>query len=171
MKQATLQSGKIKIYTDHEPHIALGTLKYSGIAIDKIASTNGFSKKNGIEQHKKIIDSKKDKLSLPLVNIKSFEQHYIIEIYIPGIQKQDMEVGIDKNVLYIKVAKKKSNWDNNITYLMKEFNYDYIEREINLPKNSEPSLAQIEFHDGTLVINIPKTKHEVLMITSLLAIH
>jgi HSP20 family protein len=171
MKQAALHSGKIKIYTDHEHHIELGKLNHNGFVHHEIELHDESSQKNGITQHKKIVESKKNKVSLPLVNIKSFNEHYIIEIYIPGIQKQDLEVGIEQNVLYVKVAKKKSEWDSKIKYLMKEFNYDYIEREINLPKDSEPSLAQIEFHEGTLIINIPKIKNEVLMINCLLAIH
>jgi HSP20 family protein len=171
MKQEASCSGKIKIYTDHDHHIELGTLNHDGIELKEIDLNDELSQLNEIIQQKKIVNSTKNKVSLPLVNIKSFDKHYIIEIYIPGIQKQDLEVGIESNVLFVKVAKKKSEWDSKINYLMKEFNYDYIDREINLPKDSEPSLAQIEFHEGTLIINIPKTKNEVLMINCLLSIH
>ncbi len=171
MKQETSCSGKIKFYTDHELHIELGTLNHDGIELKGIYLNDELSQINETIQQKKIVNSTKNKVSLPLVNIKSFDKHYIIEIYIPEIQKQDLEVGIESNVLFVKVAKKKSEWDSKIAYLLKEFNYDYIDREINLPKDSEPSLAQIEFHDGTLIIYIPKTKNEVLMINCLLSIH
>jgi len=166
MKQAALHSGKIKIYTDHDHHIDLGLFNHNGIP-----SPAELSQKNGKTQLKKIVEPKKNKVSIPLVNIKSLDKLYVIEIYIPGVQRQDLEVGIVENVLYVKVAKKKSEWDSSINFFMKEFDYDYIEREITLPKDSEPSLAQIEFHEGTLILNIPKTKNEVLLINCLLAIH
>jgi hypothetical protein len=56
MKQEASCSGKIKIYTDHEHHIELGTLKHDGIELKGIDLNDELSQLNEIIQQKKIVN-------------------------------------------------------------------------------------------------------------------
>jgi HSP20 family protein len=138
-----------------------GKLKICSAENNRFA-TNGNSKKSNFTEGKNIY--------VPLVNMTSFANNYIIEIYIPGIKKQDLKVDLEKNILTIKILKKNHFIDNKGSFILNEFNYNFDDREIDMPTDAETCLAQVEYHDGIIVMNIPKTTKEVILFTSPIAV-
>lgn len=138
-----------------------GKLKICSYESNRLA-TNGDSTKN------KCIEGKN--IYVPLVNITYFASNYIIEIYIPGIKKQHLKVDLEKNILTIKIQKKNHFFEDKGSSILNEFNYNFDDREIDMPTDAETCLAQVEYHDGIIVMNIPKTTKEVILFTSPIAV-
>jgi HSP20 family protein len=138
-----------------------GKLKICSAESNRFA-TNGNNKKNTFIEGKNIY--------VPLVNMTSFANNYIIEIYIPGVKKQDLKVDLEKNILTIKILKKNHFIDDKGSFILNEFNYNFDDREIDMPTDAETCLAQVEYHDGIIVMNIPKTTKEVILFTSPIAV-
>lgn len=138
-----------------------GKLKICSAEANRI-SNNGNIKKTKLPDAKHYYS--------PLVNITAFANNYIVEVYIPGIRKQDIKVDLEKNTLIIKILKRNHVTENNGKFVLNEFNYDFEEREIEIPIDAETALAQVEYHDGMIVMNIPKTTKEVMLFTSPIAV-
>ena len=74
-----------------------------------------------------------------------------------GIDKEDLDIHIKKNVLVIRAEKEISG----------ESNHSFM-RQFLIPKNTDRSGITAEFEDGVLIVTIPKpTKdnHEIQQIT------
>ena len=83
-----------------------------------------------------------------------------LNINLKGIDKEDIDIHIKKNVLIIKAEKHTSSESN---YSKQSFIQQFL-----IPKNADRSGITAEFEDGLLIVTIPKpTKdsHEIQQIT------
>ena len=83
-----------------------------------------------------------------------------ITITLKGIDKEDLDIHIKKNVLVIKAEKQTSG---ESAHSRKSFVQQFL-----IPKNTDRSGITAQFEDGVLVVTIPKPtkdKHEIQQIT------
>ncbi len=100
--------------------------------------------------------------TLPAVNIKEDNEGYQIELAVPGFDKKDFEINLDRHVLTVSSSKetKSENVDN--AYTRKEFSYSSFKRSFNLPESADESKVSAEYDNGILTVQIPKKEEAKL---------
>jgi HSP20 family protein len=93
--------------------------------------------------------------SRPAVNIAENDQAYKIELAVPGLSKQDIEVKIDKDLLIVSARKSQTNEENE-KYTRREFNYFEFERSFLLPETVDNTAITASTENGILVITLTK---------------
>eukprot|EP00835_Amoeboradix_gromovi_P007148 NODE_1102_length_1159_cov_0.287736.p1 type:complete len:161 gc:universal NODE_1102_length_1159_cov_0.287736:665-183(-) len=75
---------------------------------------------------------------------------------LPGIQKKDVDVKIDNNILSIRAERKQEREKKEGTSLVTEKRYGSMERNIMLPETCDADSANAEFENGVLKLTFPK---------------
>jgi len=94
--------------------------------------------------------------SIPSVNIMESPADFKIELAVPGINKNDFKIEVDKGILTISAEKKEEVNDENQRYTRKEFSYSSFKRSFSLPDQADAEKVAAEYKDGVLMLNIPK---------------
>jgi len=105
----------------------------------------------------KILPESKIGSSHLAVDIKEDKDNYIIKADFPGINKEDIQVSIDNNVLTIEAEYDESKEDKEgEKYLRQERRYGKYSRSFNLGDNVDEAKIIAEFDRGVLSLQIPK---------------
>ncbi len=94
----------------------------------------------------------------PVVDVYETDQDLVVKAELPGVKKENLEVSIRDNALYIKGEKKEEKEEKTETYHRVERVYGRFERTIPLPTDVKLESAKAEFKDGVLEIRIPKAE-------------
>lgn len=102
-----------------------------------------------------VVTDKPKKFTYPPANVIKEENKYILSIAIPGVNKKDVTINIEKNKLTIK-----SNVEDNAEtkYRLREFNYAKFERVFTLSDDADIDNISAKFEKGILSITIPTIK-------------
>jgi HSP20 family protein len=98
--------------------------------------------------------------SMPAVNIRESEKNFILELAVPGIDKKDLKIDINDDVLTISSETKSENEENNDGYKRKEFSYSTFCRSFYLPENVNREKIGASYKDGILNVELPKMEEE-----------
>ncbi|MBW7869189.1 MAG: Hsp20/alpha crystallin family protein [Brumimicrobium sp.] len=90
------------------------------------------------------------------VNILERENDYVVELAVPGINKQDINIEIDGNKLSISGEAKAQNEVKEENYTLREFSYGSFRRSFTLPKDIDVQSVQADYIDGVLRVIVPK---------------
>ncbi|MDU1904453.1 MAG: Hsp20/alpha crystallin family protein [Dysgonomonas sp.] len=95
---------------------------------------------------------------LPATNVKENEKEFKLELSVPGFDKEDFNIEIDKNVLKISARKEVKNEekDENDKILRQEFGYSSFSRSFMIPENVDTEHIAAKQKDGILEISLPK---------------
>ncbi len=98
-------------------------------------------------------------------NIINQEKAYVIELLIPGIDKKELNIALEKDILTIKANREETNGED-IRYTTKEFNIRNFERKFKLSDKVEKDKIEAKLENGILRLFIPKaaevyTKHQI----------
>ena len=94
--------------------------------------------------------------SIPAVNIKESETDFKLELFAPGLKKEDFNIEIDQNTLSISSEKQTETEDNNEKYSRKEFSYTSFKRTFNLPETVNFDAIDAHYDNGILNLRLPK---------------
>lgn len=103
--------------------------------------------------------------SMPAVNIREDEKNYILELAVPGIDKNDLKIDINDDVLTISSETKNEAEENKDGYKRKEFSYSSFCRSFYIPENTNREKIEANFKDGILTVGLPKQEEEKNKIT------
>lgn len=117
--------------------------------------------------------------ALPPANIIEEEKNFRIEMAVPGYQKSDFDLELDKDLLTVglkgeeqksenpgegqnkesqnKESQKNEN-ENSSRYIKREFGYDGFCRSFRLSDKVDKENIEAKYENGILKISIPKTK-------------
>lgn len=98
----------------------------------------------------------KNWFSAPKVNIKEDEGAFHVEVAAPGLNKENFEIKVEKEVLIVKASKEAGTEEKEDTYYRKEFSFGVFERRFRLPETVNVEDIQAEYTGGILTINLPK---------------
>ncbi|WP_373031117.1 Hsp20/alpha crystallin family protein [Sulfurovum sp.] len=96
---------------------------------------------------------------LPFANLaqnKSGDFH--VEIDMPGIKKEDIDVRIDNNILTVSGERKMKKEVKKKDYYHMESSFGRIERSFSLPKGIDQDKINAKYKDGRLVIDLEREK-------------
>lgn len=103
--------------------------------------------------------------SMPAVNIREDEKNYFLDLAIPGIDKKDLKIDINEDVLTISSEVKSENEENRDGYKRKEFSYSSFCRSFYIPENADKDKIEAGYKDGVLSVTLPKHEEEKSKIT------
>jgi len=98
--------------------------------------------------------------SMPAVNIREDEKNYVLELAVPGIEKKDLKIDINEDVLTISSENKSESEESRDGYKRKEFSYSSFCRSFYIPENANRDKIEASYKDGILTVELPKQEEE-----------
>ncbi len=96
----------------------------------------------------------------PATNIIEHENHFQLDLAVPGLNKEDFKIDIENNVLTVSSEKEEKNEESNNNYTRKEFVYGCFNRSFSLPKSINTESIEATYTNGILQIVLPKKEEE-----------
>ncbi len=93
---------------------------------------------------------------MPAIDIAENNGNIEVRAEIPGVNKEDLKVTIDGDVLSIAGERKQESETKDKKYHRIERHYGKFRRTINLPYAVETDKVKATYKDGILTITIPK---------------
>jgi len=102
---------------------------------------------------------------IPAVNIKEDEKNYFLELAVPGLDRKDLKIDINEDVLTVSSEIKNEAEENKDGYKRKEFSYSSFCRSFYIPENVNRDKIEANYKDGVLSVGLPKQEEEKNKIT------
>ena len=95
----------------------------------------------------------------PAVDVRESEKELRLEVELPGINPEEVEVTADNGVLTIRGDKKteRKEGDEESRYHVVERSYGTFMRSFQLPQGLDESKIEADYNNGILAIHLPKT--------------
>ena len=94
---------------------------------------------------------------LPFANLaKKGSDAFVIEIDLPGVEKKDIDLQIEDNLLTVKATRKMKNEVKKEDYYLLESNFGLISRTFVLPDGIDKNRIGADYVDGRLQITLEK---------------
>lgn len=95
----------------------------------------------------------------PAVDVRETDKELRLEVELPGINPDDVELTAENGVLTVHGEKKteRKEGDDESRYHMIERSYGTFTRSFQLPQGLDESKIQADYNHGILSIHIPKT--------------
>ena len=94
----------------------------------------------------------------PTLDLREDEKHFYAQLELPGMQKEEIKISLEENVLSIRGEKKKEELLDKDEYLLVERNFGVFERRLRLPQEIKEDAISADIENGILKIMIPKTE-------------
>ena len=131
--------------------------------MDIVKSTKNIA--NEIEKGVEVVAKKTadafDNLAshLPFSNIaKKEDSTFHLEVDLPGVKKDDIDIKIEDNILVVSAVRKYKNELTKDDYYICESSFGKIERRYSLPESIDTDKVDAKFENGRLEIELEKTK-------------
>ncbi len=94
---------------------------------------------------------------LPFANLaRRGNDTFVIEIDLPGVDKEDIDLQIEENLLTVKATRKMKNEVKKEDYYLVESNFGLISRTFVLPDGIDTGKIDARYEDGRLIITLEK---------------
>lgn len=97
----------------------------------------------------------------PAVNILESEKDFQLEFLVPGWEKSDFRIQVEKNILTVEAEVKKAESpegakENEITYRRREFGKNNFKRSFEIPETVNAEAIDAKYVNGILTLTLPK---------------
>ena len=113
------------------------------------------SLEKGYEKGKEVLSNVASHLPFAY-QAKKKDGDFHIEIDLPGVRKEDIEVKIDNNILTVSGERKMKKEVKRSDYYLMESSFGRIERSFTIPKGIDQDKINAEYKDGRLTIDLVK---------------
>ena len=93
------------------------------------------------------------------VNIKENDNGYNLEFNVPGRNKEDFKINVDKGLLTVSYDKKE-DVEKDVKSIRKEFSFSSFKRSFTLDEKINAEGIEAKYENGILRVSLPK-KEEV----------
>jgi len=94
---------------------------------------------------------------LPFANLaKKGSDAFVIEVDLPGVEKEDIELKVEENLLTISAARKMKHEVKEEDYYLCESSFGMISRSFVLPEGIDRERVDARYEDGRLYITLEK---------------
>jgi len=95
----------------------------------------------------------------PAVDVRETESELTLEVELPGIQPEDVDITAENGVLTLRGEKRseRKEGDEGSRYHMVERSYGSFVRSFQLPPGLDDSKIEASYNDGILSVQIPRT--------------
>ena len=94
--------------------------------------------------------------AIPEANISEDENKYQIELAVPGLEKKEIKVEIDKDILKVRHESQEKKENENQRYSRREFRYKGFTRTFIIPESVDDSKLKAKYENGILILELPK---------------
>ncbi len=94
---------------------------------------------------------------VPLCDMVDKGDKYEIQLEVPGIEKEKVNVKTTKNSLEITGEQSEKTEDKGKNYVYNERSYRSFSRRIPIPEEIVPSKVTAKMNNGILLVDLPKT--------------
>lgn len=98
--------------------------------------------------------------SMPAVNIREDDKKFILDLAVPGMDKKDLKIDINEDVLTVSSESKHESEENREGYKRKEFSFSSFCRSFRIPENVDSNKIEANYTDGILTVNLPKMEED-----------
>ena len=129
--------------------------------IVKSAKEIGSDIEKGVEVMTRKLSDAYDNLAshLPFSNLaKKADSSFHLEVDLPGVKKEDVEIKIEDGVLSVSAIRKYKNELTKENYYVCESAFGKFERRYALPESVDTQKVDAKLSDGRLTIELQKTK-------------
>ncbi|MFO7575852.1 MAG: Hsp20/alpha crystallin family protein [Bacteroidales bacterium] len=99
-------------------------------------------------------------ITKPAVNIKEDEKKYSLELAVPGIDKKDIKIEVNEDILTVSMEQKQENEEEGSGYKRREFSYSSFCRSFYLPDDTNREKIDASYKDGILTVDLHKTEEK-----------
>ncbi|MDH3886404.1 MAG: Hsp20/alpha crystallin family protein [Desulfobacterales bacterium] len=92
----------------------------------------------------------------PRSDASALEDYYEINVELPGVKTEDVDVSVDDNSLTVRGEKRYEREEAGRTYFFSEREYGSFQRTFRLPPDADSEKIDAEFSDGILRLSIAK---------------
>lgn len=93
----------------------------------------------------------------PSCDISETEKYYLIQLDVPGVKKDDLQIEINNRVLKVSGQRDETRESKNDEKLLRfERSYGKFSRSFSLPESLDSEGVEAHFDNGVLQIAIPK---------------
>lgn len=94
----------------------------------------------------------------PLLDIVDEKEHLKVQVELPGVKKDDIEVEVRDNALTIKAEVKEEQKREDKGYFYQERRYQAFNRSLRLPAEVDPDKTDATYTNGILEVVLKKKK-------------
>lgn len=94
----------------------------------------------------------------PAVDIAEHEDAYRVNVELPGVEKNDVSITLESNILTIRGTKKQEKEEKGREYHRVERSYGSFHRSFTLPTSVKADKIDAVFKDGILSVSLPKAE-------------
>ena len=95
---------------------------------------------------------------IPNVDMYSTATDLVIEVELPGVKKEDINVSLHKRSITIRALKVECFEEDRVNYVCMERSFGRIFRALEIPCDIDPSRIKATFREGILTITIPRVE-------------
>ena len=92
------------------------------------------------------------------VDITEDEANYLIEVELPGVEKEGVSVSVENEVLTIRGERKFEREENGAKVHRIERSFGCFQRTFRVPDNADGEAVVAAFKNGVLTVTLPKTE-------------
>lgn len=96
----------------------------------------------------------------PPVNIYETKEGYSIDLVVPGHDKADFKLQVEKNTLSVSAEKKAETRSEAEKQLRREFGFRAFKRSFSLAENVDAENINAKYENGILKITLPKKEKQ-----------
>ncbi len=97
----------------------------------------------------------------PSIDISETDKQYLIDVEVPGINKNDIDLNIENNTLTISGERKFEKKEDNKQYHRVESHYGTFSRSFTLPDNVDVESISATYNNGILHITVDKSEQQM----------
>jgi len=95
---------------------------------------------------------------VPAIDVTEDEEALTLTAEVPGMEKDDLDVSVDNDILTVRGEKKEEEVSENTGYHRVERRYGQFERRIRLPNYVDTAKIDASYDNGVLKLTLPKTE-------------
>jgi HSP20 family protein len=95
-------------------------------------------------------------INLAPVNITESANGFNLDVSVPGINKEDIKVNIEKGLLTISYEKKEEQKAEDVKSIRREFNHRSFKRSFTIADQIDGEAIQAKYENGILKLYLPK---------------
>ncbi len=97
----------------------------------------------------------------PPANIFEDEEYFFIEMELPGLEKDQVEISVEGSELQVKGERRVEKRVGRVEVIRREIPYGFFLRTFRLPSGIDSSRIEAVLEKGILLIKLPKRKRIV----------
>jgi HSP20 family protein len=99
--------------------------------------------------------------SFPPVNIKETKEAYLLDMVVPGLEKNDFKINLEGKHLTISAEKKDVKQEQNEKHIRKEYGFRAFRRSFTVDDAVDTAKIDARYENGVLKVTLPKREEKI----------